>query len=264
MRKLNVHEHLWDIEDNTVELLLRKMDEHEVEITCVTIGSRHLWQDYDCNDFVEAAFKEHSDRLRGFGWVNLGVDTARKVRELKDRGFAGLKFIYPRVAYNDERLFDVYTEAERLKMPCVFHLGPVLAKGKKPRFQIDSNRMRAGTLDLIARECPELRIVGAHLGWADHNEAWAFARQHPHLYLDTSGNGYLRRQPREFFAYSILGWERTLPKLVFGTDQYYRGWDDEIATTERLLDEVWQVDAQTKARIYYDNLADILSWAGVL
>lgn len=52
MRMLNVHEHLWDEEDNTVELLLQKMDQFEIETTCISLGRRHVWQDYDCNDLV--------------------------------------------------------------------------------------------------------------------------------------------------------------------------------------------------------------------
>jgi len=264
VKKLNVHDHLWDIGDNTVELLLQKMDQLEIEITCITYGARHLFQEYDCNDLVEAAFKKYPHRLCGMGFVHLGVDGPSKVRELKDRGFAGLKIIYPAVAYNDESAFPVYQEAEKLKMPCLFHLGPVSTTSSRPKgVFIDSNRMRAGMLDPIARECPQLRIIGAHMGWLDHNEAWTLARMHPNLYLDTSGNGLLRKQSREFYEYNILGWEQTFHKFIFGTDQYYHTWDDVVTTVTDMLDHTWQVDIETKNLIFYDNLAAILRWAGV-
>ena len=264
MRKLDVHEHLWDEEDNTVELLLQKMDQYEVELTCISCGTRHLWQDYDCNDLVEKTFKKHPERLLGMGWINLGVDGPDKVRQLKERGFVGLKFIYPRIPYNDEGAFPVYFEAEKLKMPCLFHLGPLgSSKWPAPRFAVDSSRMQAGMLDLVTRECPDLRIIGAHLGWINHNEAWALARTHQNLYLDTSGNGNLRRmRSREYFEYNILDWEATFHKFIFGTDQYYRLWDEEIPTTMQMLDHTWQVDAETKEKILYGNLNKILKWAG--
>ena len=167
MKKLNVHDHLWDVGDNTLELLLHKMDGLEIEATCITYGGRHLFQEYNCNDFVEEAFKKHSKRLFGMGFIHLGVDGADKVRELKDRGFVGLKIICPTIPYNHERAFCIYFEAEKLKMPCLFHLGPCSTKKTvpRPRFSVDSNRMRAGMLDLIARECKELPIIGAHMGW---------------------------------------------------------------------------------------------------
>lgn len=261
MRMLNAHDHLWDEEGNTVKLLLQKMDQFEIETTCITYGERHLWQDYDPNDFIEEAFNKHPDRLLGMGWINLGVDGPEKVRQLKERGFVGLKFIYPQIPYNDERAFPIYFEAEKLKMPCLFHLGPVKAR-RGPRFSVDSSRMEAGMLDLVARECPDLPVIGAHLGWINHNEAWALARMHPNLYLDTSGNGNLRTASRKYFENNILGWVETFPKFIFGTDQYYQGWDDEIATTLNMLDNVWQVDAGTKKKILYGNLDGILKWAG--
>jgi len=173
----------------------------------------------------------------------------------------GLKFIYPRIPYNDERAFPVYFEAKKLKMPCLFHLGP-LRQRPAPRFAVGSSRMEAGMLDLVARECPDLPLIGAHLGWINHNEAWALARMHPNLYLDTSGNGNLREQPRAYFANNILGWEEAFLKFIFGTDQYYRGWDDEIATTLNMLDNTWQVDAEINDKIFYGNLAKIIDWAG--
>ena len=265
MKKLNAHDHLWDVGDNTVELLLHKMDQLEIEATCITYGGRHLFQAYDCNELVEKAFKEHPDRLLGMGFVHLGVDGADKVRELKDRGFVGLKIICPAIPYNDERAFPIYFEAEKLKMPCLFHLGPVSTKKTvpRPRFSVDSNRMRAGMLDLVARECPELPIIGAHMGWIDHNEAWALARMHSNIYLDTSGNGLLRNQSREFFENNILGWEQTFTKFIFGTDQYYSTWDDVVLTVTNMLEKTWQVDDETKEKIFYGNLANILRWAGV-
>jgi predicted TIM-barrel fold metal-dependent hydrolase len=59
-------------------------------------------------------------------------------------------------------------------MILLFHTGIVNRTDPDTPSDVSSDRMRAGTLDLVARRFPKLRIVGAHLGNPDY--AWAAGR----------------------------------------------------------------------------------------
>ena len=82
-----------------------------------------------------------------------------------DLGFWGLKWIGPKLAYDDPFYAPLLKRAEELHMPCLFHTGVVAGGGG------GMSLMRADLLDTIAGRYRGLLIQGAHLGCPNIAEA---------------------------------------------------------------------------------------------
>lgn len=78
-----------------------------------------------------------------------------------------------------------------------------------------SARMHPLFLDTIAMALPDLRIIGAHLGYPLYDEACAVARFRPRVYFDVSGGDTVRRH---LLARDLLGVDIAWDKVVFGSD----------------------------------------------
>ena len=144
--------------------------------------------DRDCNADTKAAFEKYPDLFVGFGGVNLWEsDGPDQVQRLYDQGFRGLKFIIPPKPYHDESFFPIYQRAQELGMVALFHLG-IVARRRSRQVRVDNNLMRPIYLDTIARQFPELTIIGAHLGNPWYEEATMSCRWNPNLYFDLSGS----------------------------------------------------------------------------
>ena len=194
----------------------------------------------------------------------LGIDRPSKVNEYKDRGFTGLKFILPKMRYDDGRLYPIYERAAELGMPGLFHLGVVArTEGLQARF-INSDFMRPIHLDTIARVFPGWHMVGAHLGNPGHKEAAMCCRWNSNLYFDLSGST-LKCTPFDYLG-QLLWWRRNSPyrdplgrdaweKIVFASDVPYTQTQDlindytmlmdHLKLTKELREAIWSKTAST-------------------
>ena len=121
----------------------------------------------------------------------------------------------------------LYARAASLNLPMLFHLG-IVARGPRDRFlDVSMARMRPVHLDRIARNFPELNIVGAHLGNPWYDEAGEVARMHPNVFFDLTGSTLKKKTPE--FIDGILWWHKNAQygkmgdnhpyqKIIFGTD----------------------------------------------
>lgn len=113
-------------------------------------------------------------------------------------------------AYRDEtcpELAVVYEEAQRARLPVMFHTGTSIFPGARSRLG------SALVLDDVAVDFPELRIILAHGGrplWMD--EAFFLLRRHPHVYMDVSGI-----PPKALLEY-FPRLEDVASKALWGTD----------------------------------------------
>src|SRR5215472_2028148 len=103
-------------------------------------------------DGVRDAIRQHSNRLAGFGEIQLDHP---KVIEQIDRfhaaGFRGLgELSGPKKNYDDPAYSPVYARAERYGMFVLFHTGIVNRTKPEIPADISVDRMRATTLDNIA------------------------------------------------------------------------------------------------------------------
>lgn len=153
-----------------------------------------------------------SDRLIPFGSVNPYLDhrPARIVRDLAEKGgLRGLK-LYPNYQYfypNDRMLYPVYSVAEGLGIPVMFHTGTSILEGPRLKYGDPLH------LDDLAVDFPDLTILQCHGGrtfWYDR--AFTLCRLHENMHIDICGialKNLLKLFPEL---------ERLPDKFIFGSD----------------------------------------------
>lgn len=165
--------------------LLNYMDEQGVDYTVCLAETNPLTTGTSPNERV-AQFCSHSDRLIPFANINpyISTDLAREVEHCLELGFKGIK-LYPSYQYfypNDSRLYPLYSKAQELKLPVVFHTGSASFPGARIKYADPL------FLDDVAVDFPKLPIIMAHAGrgfWYDR--AFFLARLHTNLYIDVTG-----------------------------------------------------------------------------
>lgn len=202
------------------------------------------------DDEVLRLAKEHPKFFIPFAYLDF-EEPPESVDGFHERGFAGLKAIFPPGPYDDERFFPFYEKAERRRMPILFHVGgspywhpSVLGV---PEERLASKNMFIQTLDLVAKVFPKLVIICAHMGGKHaYHFALFFAKGHSNVYLDIACS-ILRDEPDKMKDVLQLV---PADKLLFGSDsrgdtpikkalfwKYYfetRLWADE-ATKDKIL-----------------------------
>ncbi|MBE6388376.1 MAG: hypothetical protein E7045_10035 [Lentisphaerae bacterium] len=145
---------------------------------------------YAGNDLVLEVAKHYPGFIEPFAYcrADRGAD---EVKRFKDAGFTGLKFLDPVKDYDDPEFFPVYAEAEKLGMPCFFHVGVISRKRSSqlwdPRMLATPCRMKPSMLDTIAAEFPELQIIAGHPGFPWCNETYESLWFYPNIKCSVCG-----------------------------------------------------------------------------
>lgn len=252
---IDSHVH-YEPEEGFVAALLKECDRLGIDKVCL-IGKAFE---------LKAARREAPDRIIPLALVRLGYDPRTVVEDLKDQGFAGLKVIWPRYDYDDERNFPIYETAEVLGMPILFHLGIVARSDTAYARDQNSNRMRPIHLDYIARNFPKLKLIGAHLGNPWYEEASMSARWNENLWFDLSGSTLKKKTPA--FLRSLLWWDKPghpyqphggkhpFEKIVFGTDVAIE-WMEDVLNDYRALMDGMDVPQEHRKKIFGETAGEI-------
>ncbi len=250
-----------------LKLLLAKLDEVD--------GLAFLLVEPKDLDGVKDTIKQRSNRLIGFGEIELDHP---KVLEQIDRfhaaGFRGLgELTGPRKRYDDPAYSPVYARAERYGMFLLFHTGIVNRMTPDIPADISVDRMRATTLDNIARRYPKITIIGAHLGNPDYAWAAEIARWNPNIYWDLSGSTLIKKQEDYTFFKSIFWWSGVasphspkgspgaFEKIVFGSDVFggeLEEFDRELERYHKML-AACGVSPEVQADIFSGTLWRLLN-----
>jgi len=195
---------------------------------------------------VAAAVLAHPGRLIGIGEMRLDDPSALSlVDRFHAASFRGLGEITgPQYPYDDRRYWPIYERAAQYGMILLFHTGIVNRTDPNTPSDVSSDRMRAGTIDLIARKFPKLKIIGAHLGNPDYAWAAEIARWNPNVWWDVSGSTLIKKQ-RDYRSFNDIFWWSSaatahspkntagaFEKLVFGSDVF----DGDMAEFGRALE----------------------------
>ena len=109
-------------------------------------------------------------------------------------------------------------------------------------------------MDRIARWCPRLRIVAAHMGDPWFGEAYNTSQKNPLLWLDISGKGIWLKA----MAIKEHLWVRVRPeKLVFGLDEPSSEYARTIHFWETFFYEIG-LDKKQRDMIFGENAAKML------
>lgn len=251
---VDVHHHYRPSQKRFVDILLRNMNTAGVCKVCLfTSGPSYDKQE---EEDWRRIFKELSDRIVGFGTINPGWDEngPEVVDEYYSKGFRGLKFIRPAKRYDHDDFLIYYEKAEELGMPVLFHTGVVARRSVVERKDVSSAHMRPIYLDRIARWCPRLKMIAAHMGDPWFGEAYNTSQKNPLLWLDISGKGIWLKAN----AIKEHLWIRLRPeKLVFGLDEPSSQYRRIIHTWDTIFYEIG-LNQDQRAMIFGKNAATIL------
>ncbi len=246
--------------------LLAKLDEVD--------GLAFLLVDPKDFDGVKDSIKQHANRLVGFGEIQLdNPQVLDQIDRFHAAGFRGLgELSGPKKNYDDPVYAPVFARAQKYGMFVLFHTGIVNRTTPDVPADISVDRMRATTLDNIARLYPKITIIGAHLGNPDYSWAAEIARWNPNIYWDLSGSTLIKKQEDYTFFKSIFWWSgitsphspkggpSAFEKIVFGSDVFggeLEEFDREVDRYHKMLDACG-VAPEAQANIFAGTLWRIL------
>lgn len=200
--------------------MLRRMDGAGIEIAFLIASKNGPLAHPSCYhlpyELVERAVKEHPDRFCGLAGVD-PTEGMRGVRELervvKEMGFVGAHS-YPHwfeIPPNHARYYPFYAKCVELDIPIQLQVGQsMIYADDYPRRSVG----RPITLDDVACDFPELKLIGIHVGipWTD--EMIAMAWKHKNVYIGSDAHAP-KYWPQSFVHY-IKSYGQD--KVLFGTD----------------------------------------------
>jgi len=167
-------------------------------------------------EMVAEAVDRYPDRFHGLAGLDAteGMNGVRQLeRAVKDYGFIGAHF-YPHwfeLAPDHAKWYPFYAKCVELDVPVQLQVGQSMLYDPNHRLRSVG---RPITLDAVACDFPELKLIGIHVGipWTD--EMIAMAWKHPNVYIGTDAHSP-KYWPDSFVKYiNSYGQD----KVIFGTD----------------------------------------------
>jgi predicted TIM-barrel fold metal-dependent hydrolase len=165
---------------------------------------------------VEALVERYPTRFRGLAGID-PTEGMRGVRELeravKEQGFVGAH-CYPHwfeLPPDHARYYPFYAKCVELDIPIQIQVGQCLRySAERPLRSVG----RPITLDSVACDFPDLKLIGIHIGWPWTEEMISVAYKHPNVYIGS--DAYAPKYwPREFVHF-VNTWGKE--KVLFGSD----------------------------------------------
>jgi predicted TIM-barrel fold metal-dependent hydrolase len=204
----------------SLDEMLRQMDAAGIEIAFLIAAKVGQLGHPACYHtpyhLVREAVALHPNRFRALAGLDPteGMDGVRALeRAVIDDGFIGAHF-YPHwyeLAPNHARWYPFYAKCVELDIPVQLQVGQsMIYDPSYPRRSVG----RPITLDDVACDFPELKLIGIHVGIPWTSEMIAMAWKHPNVYIGTDAHSP-KYWPKEFISYmNSYGQD----KVIFGTD----------------------------------------------
>ena len=223
--------------------MLRMMDAAGIErafLVAAKIGQLGLSGSWHLPyETVAAAVKQHPDRFYGLAGVDPteGMKGVRALqRAVEEYGFIGAHS-YPHwfeLPPDHARYYPFYAKCVELNIPIQLQVGQSLIYDPdRPLRSVG----RPITLDAVACDFPELKLVGIHIGipWVD--EMIAMAWKHPNVFI--AADAYAPRHwPAQFVRYLDS----------YGQDKVMFGTDFPVLSFERMRREVDELGLRPEPR----------------
>lgn len=232
-----------------LEEILADMDEAGVDkAVIVAIDAETVYHYKVPNELVANAVKKYPDRFIGFASVDphkgvLAIDELK--RSIEELGLNGLKIIPHLIEMppNDKRLYPILEKAQELNIPVLFHTGTHFHTGARLRY------CRPETLDDVAIDFPELKIIAAHFGFPWFYEALAVVQKNENVYFNIAGWA-----PKYIPKYVIRMMDGPLSeKALFGSDF-------PLISRSRIIKELKELNLKERTfqRLTSENPAKLL------
>ena len=204
----------------SLKTMLSRMEESGIEkafLIAAKIGREGLPASYQIPyELVANAVSAHPERFYGLAGINPfeGMNGVRALENaVKALGFIGAH-IYPHwfeLAPDHAKYYPFYAKCVELDIPIQMQVGQSLI------YSPDNPMRSVGrpiTLDTVACDFPELKLIGIHIGIPWHDEMIAMAWKHPNVYIGCDAHAP-KYWPKNFVHYiNSYGQD----KVIFGTD----------------------------------------------
>jgi predicted TIM-barrel fold metal-dependent hydrolase len=165
---------------------------------------------------VADAVAKHPDRFHGLAGVDpfMGMAGVRTLESaIRDDGFIGAH-CYPHwfdLAPDHAKYYPFYAKCVELGVPYQLQVGQSMIYAPEHRTRSVAQPI---TLDGVACDFPELKLIGIHIGIPWHDEMIAMAWKHPNIFIGSDAHSP-RYWPKSFVRF-INSWGQD--KVIFGTD----------------------------------------------
>jgi len=204
----------------TLENYLRKMDRADIDrslLIAVRAGDLNVKHSFEIPyDRVHEVCQAYPDRFSGLAGVDpfRGMEGVYELeRAVKEYGFVGAH-LYPHwfgLAPDDRRYYPYYAKCCELDIPIMMQVGHNLVYSRERRLPSVG---RPITLDNVAIDFPELKLLGIHIGipWTD--EMISMAWKHENVFIGVDAYAPKHWPPQLVHYLNTYGRE----KVLFGTD----------------------------------------------
>ncbi len=180
-------------------------------------------------EIVAEAVKQYPDKFSGMIGVDpfMGMDGVRELENaVRELGFIGAH-LYPHwfeLAPDDAKYYPFYAKCVELDVPIQMQVGQSMIYSKDHRTRSVGQPI---TLDAVACDFPELKLIGIHVGipWAD--EMIAMAWKHENVFIGSD-------------AHSPKYWPASFVNYInsYGQDKVIFGTDFPVLDFKRTMDEI--------------------------
>lgn len=232
-----------------LEDILLDMDQAGVDkAVLVAVDAETVWRYRVPNELVADAVRRYPDRFIGFAGVdpNKGILAVDELsRSVEVLGLSGVKFIphLINMTPNDPRMYPILEKAQEFGLPVLIHTGTHFHNGARLKF------CRPDTLDDLAIDFPELKIIAAHFGFPWFYEALAVVQKNANVYFNIAGWA-----PRYIPEYVVRMMNGPLAgKALLGSDF-------PLISRTRLMRELKEIEisADTFGKLTHENPAKVL------
>lgn len=216
--KMNVQDHT--LHGITHEEMLRRMDAAGIQrafLIASKVGPiQHKASYHIPYRMVAEAVEKYPDRFHGLAGLDPteGMDGVRQLEKaVRDDGFIGAHF-YPHwfeLPPDHARWYPFYAKCVELDVPVQLQVGQSMIYDPAHRLRSVG---RPITLDAVACDFPELKLIGIHVGIPWTEEMIAMAWKHPNVYIGTDAHAPAYWPPAFVHYINTYGQD----KVLFGTD----------------------------------------------
>ena len=208
------------VSGHSLDELVGKLDDAGIEqaiIHAVRAGQEHHPSSVRIPyELVHEATKKYPGKLYGVAGIDPteGMEGVRKFEwAVKDLGFIGAHF-YPHwfeIPPNHAKVYPFYAKCCELDVPIQMQVGQSMVYSKEYRTRSVGQPI---TLDAVACDLPELKLIGIHVGIPWHDEMISMAWKHENIYIGCDAHRP-KYWPKSFTHYvNSYGQD----KVIFGTD----------------------------------------------
>ncbi len=198
-------------------------------------------------EVVADACAKYPKRFKGLVGIDpyMGMDGVRQMEHaVKNLGFIGAH-LYPHwydLAPNHAKYYPFYAKCIELDIPIQMQIGQSLIYSPQHRTRSVG---RPITLDDIACDLPELKLIGTHVGIPWEREMIAMSWKHENVYIATD-------------AHSPKYWPEAVWKYInsYGQDKVIFGTDFPVLRFGRTVDEVndYGLKPEVRRKFMRDNV----------